>query len=399
MIRRAIAWLSPTVYFIGLVSMILFSDTLLKDLEGVSFTAAFGAFPIVGLVILLKRPDNPLGWVFWTIGVLGGMGLFSWSYSEYAYYVADEPLPFARLIAWTGSWFWYPLIGSIVILPLLLFPNGLLSRRWRPVLGLAIGTLVGVTSLAATAETFVAGEDDGDRQLLRLDSPIGLHDTRNVEELPVFAASWFVLLALVVLGIVSLVLRFRRSRGRERLQMKWFTYAAAVMFVNLAIGSFVPAFDESFFSGVVFVAAIAALPISCGVAIVKHQLYEIDVIVNRTLVYGALTGILVLAYLGIVFVLQQLLSGVTQESDLAIAGSTLAVAALFRPLRTRVQAFIDRRFYRRKYDAQHTLENFSSRLRDELDLQDLARDLTAVVRDTMQPAHVSVWLRTRSAGM
>ena len=394
--RRVAAWFCFSVYLLGLLSMVFFSGALLKDLEGIAFTAAFGAFPAVGLIIVLKRPENPLGWVFCTIGLLAGMGLFSWSYSDYSYYVLDEPLPLALWIAWAGSWFWYPLLASIVVLPLLLFPDGLLSRRWRPVLSLALTLIVGVTLLAATTKTFVAGEDQVKRQQVELENPVGLWDTggRIVDDLPIFQAFWYVLLVLMLLGVLSLVLRFRRSRGRERLQMKWFTYSAAMMVVNLAIGSFIPSFDTSLVSGVIFVLTIAAFPVTCGIAIVKHQLYEIDVIVNRTLVYGLLTAVLVGLYLGAVFLFQQIASGITADSDLAVAASTLLVAAVFRPLRVRVQAFIDRRFYRRKYDAQHTLESFSSRLRDEVDLDHLARDLSGVVRDTMQPAHVSVWLRT-----
>lgn len=392
--RRAFAWFCFLVYGVGLAAMIVLSDSLLKDAEGIAFTAAFGAFPAVGLVIMLKRPGNPLGWVFCVIGLLAGMGLFSWSYSEYSYYAREEPLPLSLLIAWAGSWFWYPLLGSILILPLLLFPDGLLSRRWRPVLWSAIAVLVAVTAVTATPKTFVAGENDAASDGLTLENPYGLYELDGlVDDLPIMQLFWFLLLGLTLLGVLSLILRFRRSRGRERLQMKWFTYASLVMVVNLAIGSFIPAFDNSFVSGVIFVTTIAAFPVTCGIAIVKHRLYGIDVIINRTLVYGGLTAILVGLYLGTVFVLQQLLSGLTEDSDLAVAGSTLLVAAAFRPLRMRVQGFIDRRFYRRKYDAQHTLETFSSRLRDEVDLEHLARDLSAIVRDTMQPAHVSVWLR------
>ena len=392
--KRAFAWFCFSVYVVGLASMILLSDSLLKDAEGIAFTAAFGAFPAVGLVIMLKRPENPLGWVFCLIGLLAGMGLFSWSYSEYSYYTREEPLPLSLAIAWAGSWFWYPLMGSILILPLLLFPDGLLSRRWRPVLWLAIAVLVAVTVVTATPKTFVAGENDPGDEGLTLENPYGLYEIdAAVDDLPVMQVFWFLLLGLTLLGVLSLILRFRRSSGRERLQMKWFTYAAAIMVTNLAIGSFIPTFDSSFVSGTIFVVTIAAFPLTCGIAIVKHQLYEIDVIINRTLVYGGLTTVLVGLYLGTVFVLQQLLSGFTQESDLAVAGSTLLVAAAFRPLRIRVQGFIDRRFYRGKYDAQQTLENFSSRLRDDVDLHHLSHDLADVVRETMQPAHVSVWLR------
>ena len=396
MIRRIAAWSGLLMYVVGVGSGFLLDSDLLRDAEGSSFTVAFGAFPVVGLVIVLKRPSNPLGWVFCGIGFLAGMGLFSWSYSEYAYYVADRPLPLAVWVVWAGSWFWYPLISSIVVMPLLLFPDGLLSQRWRPVLWLAIVLIIVTSTLAATPNTILAGEVETGQELLRLDNPVGLWENHDdvVDDHPIMQFAWYVLLGLIIGGVVSLSLRFRRSRGRERLQMKWFTFAALMILVNVVLGSILPEFDASFVSGAMFVIAIAALPVTCGIAIVKHQLYEIDAIINRTLVYGALTAILVVSYLGIVFLLQRALAGVTQESDVAVAASTLAVAAMFRPLRVRVQAFIDRRFYRRKYDAQHTLESFSSRLRDEVDLDHLSRDLVLVVRDTMQPAHASVWLRT-----
>jgi len=326
-------------------------------------------------------------------GLLSGAGLFSWSYAEYSYFVADQPPPLAHFVAWVGSWFWYPLLGTLLMLPLLLFPDGLLSRRWRPVLWLAIGSIVAVTALAATPTTFVVGEGDGTGQGMRLEGPIGLFDARQVENLPVFSVFGILVLVITLLGVVSLVTRFRRSHGRERLQMKWFMYAAALMFVNLAVGMAVPAFDESAASTVLFVVAIAALPLSCGVAIVRHRLYDIDLIINRTLVYGTMTAILLFAYLGLVVLLQQLLAPLTEDSDLAVAASTLAVAALFRPLRAAVQGFIDRRFYRSKYDAAATLGAFSVRLRDQVDLDSLGRELVAVVGTTMQPVHASLWLR------
>lgn len=165
--RRAFAWVAVLAYLMGLVAMLAWSD-LLKDAEGLSFTAAFGAFPVVGLVIVLKRPENPLGWVFCTIGLLAGLGLFSWSYSEYSYYEAPEPLPLSLFVAWAGSWFWYPLISLIVTLPLMLFPNGVLSRRWRPLVWITLAIIVATTLYAATSKTFIAGEDEGDRELIVL---------------------------------------------------------------------------------------------------------------------------------------------------------------------------------------------------------------------------------------
>jgi len=205
-------------------------------------------------------------------------------------------------------------------------------------------------------------------------------------------------LVATLLGFATLVARWRRANPRQRQQLKWFAYAGALLPLLVIVSGTFDALDapERVESAIVFTAAAAAflgLPIATAISIVRYQLFDIDVVINRTLVYGALTVLLAAAYLGFVLLLQAALTPVTNESDLAVAGSTLAVAALFRPLRTRVQRVVDRRFYRARYNAAQTLQTFSGRLRHELDLEHLGADLRRVVHDTMHPVHVSLWLR------
>jgi hypothetical protein len=202
----------------------------------------------------------------------------------------------------------------------------------------------------------------------------------------VFGVLLFVNLALLVVAGASLLVRLRRASGDEREQVKWFVYTVAFVVFSFPVGLLV-------FGEAIGVFLFPLIPVSAAVAILKHRLYDIDIVINRTLVYGALTATLAAVYLSSVLVLQLALSWLTHDSGLVVAASTLAVAALFRPARARIQAAVDRRFYRRRYDAQRTLEAFSARLRDEIELGALDSELSAVVRETLQPAHVSLWLR------
>jgi hypothetical protein len=212
---------------------------------------------------------------------------------------------------------------------------------------------------------------------------------------PVAALGSVAVLFAALASVASLVVRFRRSSGVERLQLKWLTYSAAIvglvlLFVIVAEAT-TGVSDE--LSNTLVSVSIAALPVSMGVAILRHGLFDIDVVINRTLVYGALTATLVGAYVGTVLLLQLALGPLTEDSDLAIAGSTLAMAALVRPLRARIQELVDRRFYRHRYDAARTLAGFGARVRAEVELDALSGELRSVVAETMQPAHVSLWLR------
>ncbi len=352
-------------------------------------------FTLVGAWILLARPGNRIGWLFGIVGLLATTGQLAHSYSIYALVEIPSQAPlFGVAAAWYAEWYWMPWLFLFLSGTSLLFPTGRpLSGRWGRVawgIGIAAALLTVLTALDPVLNVDpLQGEE---ASLLEVSNPIGISPLGDPDDMPLVLLFLPLLSVSALTAVVSLVLRFRRSKGEERQQMKWFVYGAVLMVGGFilfgALDGFGYEIPDFFEEGLQ-----AILPVAAAAAILRHRLYDIDVIVNRTLVYGALSAILAGAYLGIVVLLQQVLSPITAQSDLAIAGSTLAVAALFRPLRTRVQGFIDRRFYRHRYDAQQTLERFTSKLRDEVDLQQLAGDLVSVIHETVQPSHVSVWLR------
>jgi len=352
------------------------------------YAAAGLVVPALGALISSRRPENPIGWIFCAIGLATGLEYAAEGYAVYALFGDGSAAPGGVWAAWAADWVWTFSIGLLPFV-FLLFPNGRLpSRRWRPVAffaaALYVALPVGYALLPGSLGSFPS-----------IENPMGYGGAED-EILPGVnqALVWIALVLTVLLSVVSLMLRFRRAVGVERQQIKWVAYTAVLLITYALVDLFfqdvitpvAPVLDAVFVGS--FYAAIA-------VAILKHRLYDIDVIINRTLVYGILTATLALVYFGSVVLLQRafvLLTGET--SQLTVVASTLAIAALFNPLRWRVQAFVDRRFYRRKYDARKTLEEFSARLRDETDLGALNDELVEVVRDTVQPAHVSLWLRT-----
>jgi hypothetical protein len=373
------------------IGLAMFSRFLPEDIP---LLAGFVAYATVGAIVVSRRPRNPVGWVFVAVGALTAVGALGESYLLTVR--QSEALPsLAVWAAWTQEWFWYPLVAMATLFTVLLFPSGLPSPRWRPVLWVCvIATLLGTLTAAFSSSLQVGGRT--------IANPIGI-DTfpRDFDENSVaFQIFGGTLLLGLVAATFSIFLRFRRSRGDERQQLKWFAFAAALMPSFLLVGIAFPGLDETAASQVLFGSAILGIPVSCGIAITRYRLYDIDRVINRTLVYALLTALLVGIYVGAAVGLGGLVRSVTgQENNaLVIAASTLAVAALFGPARRRIQGFIDRRFYRRKYDAAQTLEAFSTRLREEVDLDTLTGDLVSVVQTTMQPAHVSVWLRPASGG-
>ena len=345
----------------------------------------------VGALIASRRPENPIGWLFCASGLLFGVEVFAGEYGMYALFVERSSLPAEVVSWWLASWVWVPATQLLLFL-FLLFPDGRLpSPRWRIVAWLiAGGILLDAASFAVVPGPLLESDARG---LPPVENPFGFESV--ADSLGSVEIVLNPLLGVLVLApIAALFLRFRRARGAERQQIKWVVYAAALLTVAISVVSIWPALDGSAVGGVLFLIGFLAIPIAIGIAILRHRLYDIDLIINRTLVYAILTSALVAVYVGSVVVLQALLRALTgQESQLAVVASTLAIAALFNPFRRRIQGFIDRRFYRKKYDAARTLQDFSAKLRDETDLEALSDDLVSVVRETMQPEYASLWLR------
>ena len=396
LVARVAALLVLLVYVAGICAHAWLERRLgLRDenlAEDVVLIAGFGLFAAVGALLVAKRPDNPIGWIMGANALIVGIFPASESYAAYVMSTRGRPDALAVFGAWANSWYWYLLIAlTFVYLPLL-FPDGRLpSRRWLPVAVVPGIGVAGIAVLGALAETLRGQTFD-----YRIDNPLGIEGLGYVEDLRAFAVLGVGALVIGTVGAaVSVVVRFRRSRGTERQQLKWFLYAAAPLVAFPAIES-LPRIVSGLLTGWVLV----GLPVAIGVAVLRYGLYEIDLFINRTLVYGSLTVLLVAFYFAGVTTAQALfraLTGQDQQPQLAVVASTLAIAALFNPLRRRIQSFIDKRFYRKKYDAAKTLEAFSAKLRDETDLETLGAELVGVVRETMHPAHVSLWLRTETA--
>jgi hypothetical protein len=361
---------------------------------------AFLGYAAIGAVIATRRPEHHVGWLLCVIGFVAQVQGLALAAVQYTAAPSGPALPGWLL----DPWLMPPLRNLWVVsfsalgLLLFIFPNGrLFSRSIARALALAAFTIVVglVTSGSATPST--ATRFPLFDALFSADVADGLYALGQ-------SMSGISLMALLVLGAISMLVRLRRARGVERQQMKWFAYAAVVLalvFVGTAIAFFSPlrALDPgarippAMFGGVPIVLALIALPIGAAVAILRYRLYDIDVLINRTLVYAIVSAVLLAAYIGGVALFQTLLAPITSGNGVAVAISTLAVVALFQPLRRGIQSAVDRRFFRSKYDAVRTLDAFSVRLRDEVDLDAVRADLLEAVRETVQPAHAGVWLR------
>jgi hypothetical protein len=415
MSHRTAAWLawststlSVVMAVLGVLFLILLSrplhnmpiiDRWLEDvMVSVVFSPLLAVVPVlsysmIGAVISSRRPDSLLGWLFCAIGFVAGVRLLSTEGAAYLLMAVSGLPPGGEVLAWIACWLWVPDVGLYLFLALL-FPNGRLpSTRWRH-----FAWFIGVVVVTGTVAAALSPGPI--RGLEPIENPLGLEGVPAVAVL-----TEAMLYALGLVAAASVLVRLRRSRGEERQQIKWFAYAGVLLATSTAITYVLSEASSLRWLGwAAFLPAMlgmAGIPVAVGIAIFKYRLYDIDLIINRTLVYGALTVMLTVVYFAGVTATQTIFrafTGQERQPQLAVVISTLVIAALFNPLRRRIQSFIDRRFYRRKYDARKTLEAFSAQLRDETNLEALSDDLVGVVRETMQPAHVSLWLRPDTPG-
>src|SRR5215204_423871 len=384
MSTRTAAWLAWSLWVLSialtalallLLALILshphthtFDDWLASTLNAVFYSS-------VGAIVASRRPENLVGWLLCLWALSESISHFSAQYAIYALLARPDSLPAGEAFAWVFSWLLFIVIGFSV-LSILLFPTGRPpSRRWRWVTWLTVAfVLVGAVSGA-----FSSGPVDG---LGPIRNPLGIEGFSNVYNSLLFT---MVATFLLVAAASSVFMRLRRATGVERQQIKWFAYAAAATSMGLVLAHVIPDviavplwFERIGYA--ILLSLIPAIPISIGIAILRYHLYDIDIIINRTLVYGTLTALLAGVYFGVVTVTQRLFVLLTGEkSTLAVVASTLLIAALFTPLRRRIQGFIEKRFYRRKYNARKTLETFSAQLRNETDMDALSEDLVGVV--------------------
>jgi hypothetical protein len=394
---RSVSWLAwsacalslaLTALTVLLIVLLLRSETLIYYYWLETSMVAVG-YSTVGAIVASRLPQSPIGWLFCAIGLIFGVSHFSAEYAAYDLLSPSRSLPAGEAFAWLTSWVWVFGLGFIVFLDLL-FPNGRPpSARWRWFARFTAIVLLPAAILGALSPGLILSST--------LINPLGIERLPNASK----AIEAF-MYALVAVGASSMLARLRHAGTIERQQIKWFAYATAVAISGVILkNTLYPAVGVRWvwWVGLVLTTVgVVSSPIAMGVAILRYRLYQIDLIINRTLVYAPLTALLVVLYFVVIVLLQSLFVVlIGEQSALAVVASTLVIAALFNPFRRRIQSVVDRRFYRRKYDATKTLQGLSAKLRDETDLDALSDDLVGVVRETMQPAHVSLWLRPETA--
>ena len=348
-------------------------------------------FAFVGALIISRQPRNWIGLLM----MLPGLSLFLLvdaflrPYLNGFFLPPESPSPVFLLILWFSNWNWLLLVFPLMFI-MVLFPNGRpLSPRWGWLIYFGVGLMFLFVLMITFAEALAPGSGGVD---WRFDNPLGFlkEEWINMATTPFIIA----LPVWVILCVVSLLVRYRRAEGVEREQIKWLFFAAAIFAL-----SYIPTFifndtgDSESLWNIFWLFGMMAIPIAIAIAILRYRLYDIDIIIRRTLQYTLLTGLLVLVYSGSVVLLQSLVENVTgEQSPIVIVISTLAIAALFNPLRIRTQEFIDRRFFRNKYDAEQTLARFAEVARDEVDVEKLTAVLLSVVDETVQPEHIELWI-------
>lgn len=378
---RALVWAAWGACILLILSALIiwFIDggNIFQSLNILLTSIVFACFGTVGALIALQRPKNTIGWIFCVVGIGTGVTDFSGAYSSYGIVNGHALLPGSSIFNWVGNTVWPLNWGLFLVFLPLLFPTGRpLTLRWRVVGWLAAAMIL--LSVLAGQISAIGGALVGSASFANAWDNVS--SAINLLELP-----------LAVAALVSLILRFLRARAGERQQIKWLAYGVTIMVVLIGGGVLVLPDPNGPFQ-YLFDVALLCLPLSVGVSILRTQLYDIDRLISRTLIYLLLSALLVMTYLALVFGIQFILQGITQNSPVPIVGSTLVVAALFQPLRRVIQNGIDRSFYRRRYNAEQVLATFGATLRNELDLAQLSEQLLAVVQETMQPEQVSLWL-------
>ncbi len=362
------------------------------DLVGpfIGWTSALG-FAVIGMLIVRRYPRHLVGWLFCYLALPIVIAIFSAEFTYYGLVISPQPLSGAYFMAWVQSWVFFLVFPAALGLPYLYFPDSkLLSPHWRLIVLLAVvATILGVTGAMLNPGQMILGRFTGDIPL-PITNVIGIEEQKATMQ-SFMELSWAGGFIVLLATMVSLVLRYRGSRGTQRLQLKWITYLLVMAVSGLFITELlIPADLSQIIIGLWIGIALLSIPVGVGIAILRYQLYDIDLIIKRTVLYASLTGSLTAIYFFSVIALQRV---VPVQSQLSIVLSTLLIAFLFNPLKSRLQRFIDRRFFRQKYDPEQVLTEFGGSIRDEVDPETLSQELVAVVQTTLQPERVSLWVR------